>query len=147
MIQITEYLLGKGKPKVDDLLDKKYNDVNELVDDLNVFFEGTLKKPIKVIKTKVVFRPKSMYSKDGIQVTDHFVIEFVNTKTKIRCGHFHGTLMMQEVYKDYKGNNAYGTITRFNGYEYGENFLEWLNSLNKETKWQSIVKLFEKNKK
>lgn len=142
---ITEYLLSKKNNKVYGLLDKIYNDVNELVDDLNIYFEGNLKKPIKVIKTDVVFKPVSPYSKDGIHVVDHFTIEFTNTTSKLRCGHFHGELIVQAVYKDFKGNNAYGTNTRLHPYTYGTNFLEWVNSL-KETKWKPIVELFEKNK-
>ena len=143
MKQITEYLLGKNKPKVKDLLDKCYTDVYELVDDLNIWFSERLKKPIKVIKTDIVYRPISFFNNDGIHVINHFTVEFNDTTSKLRFGIFNKDLMMQEIFKSFKGNTKYGTLTRFNGYKFGTNFLDWLNELNKESEWSTAVKLFK----
>lgn len=141
MKQITEYLLSKNRLKVDDLLDKKYSDIYELVDDLNIYLADRLKKPIKVIKTETKFKPMSPYTKDGICIKEHFIIEFNDTTSRVRFGNFSGELMMQAIYRDWKGKPEYGTITRFRAYKYGTNFLEWLIGLKE--KWRPVVELFK----
>lgn len=141
MKTINEYLLSKNKSKVDDLLNKNYKDIYELVDDLNIYLEDRLKKPIKVVKTETKFRPMSPYNNDGIIVQEHFMIEFNDTSSRVRFGNFGGDLMMQSIFRDWKGKPDYGTITRYRPYKYGTNFLEWLIGL--KDKWTYVIEMFK----
>lgn len=148
MRNINEYLSTKVKTqRYDDpsLFDKNYDDIYELEHDLNLYFGERLKKPIKVVTTDVVFKPTSPYSKDGIYVKDHFMIELEKSGTKLRFGyHKNYGLMMQEMWKDYKGKTSVGTLTQNNAYKYGTNFLDWLKTLQKDGhKWKAALELFK----
>ena len=137
MKPLNEYLLSKNKKHIEkELLDKRYTNVDDLVDDLNEYFGDNLKKPIKVVKSNVVFKPIGEYTKDGIWVEDHFMIEFNNISTRIRFGYHRSYgLMSQVIYLTWKGKNDYGDLYR-NGYQFGkDNFLEWIKSHpNKRTR-------------
>lgn len=142
MINISNYIFEKLKINKDindiSILDKVFKDVYELVDTLNIYFRYDLEKPIKVINSEVCFRPINSNSNDGVYVREHFVIEFKNSKTKIRfgCNMANDKLVMQFVYynPNPRGKYAYGHMRNEDGYRFGKyNFLEWLKNPLRES--------------
>lgn len=130
------------------LLDKKFSSMDELAEAFYEYFGSTLAEPIKVVKTEVVFRPVSQYSKDGRFVKDHFIIKFNTTPSQIRFGLRRDTgLQMQIMYKDpINGKIHYGNLIPNNyttQYHFGDNFLEWLTNSKNKKEFSIFLKYFK----
>lgn len=111
-------------------LNKPIESFDELVIILNTHLRNYLKKPIKTIKSEVVF--KEYRYKTGIQVDDHFTLEFNNIKVIFRFG-IHGGkyLYCQAGYKDKNTKYVYGAR---NPYVLGDKipFITWMNEYLRE---------------
>lgn len=130
-----------------NMFDHTYKDIYELVDDLNEFFGDKLVKPIKVVNTKVVFRPDGPFGNSGIYVKEHFTIEFKHSATKIRCGLRSDTgLHLQLIFKLISGKVKYGWMMPTNQcpeYHFGRsNFLEWLIDIVKIEEQKALAQYF-----
>jgi hypothetical protein len=130
-------------------LDKVFNDIYELVDALNRYFDDSLKNPIKVIKSEVVFRPDGPYGNSGVYVKEHFIIEFKKTGTRIRFGYRQKDygLVMQFIYENLTRSGgkkySYGDMRKFDGYKFGkDNFLQWLLNPENEKLKRVIIDYF-----
>jgi len=131
-------------------LDKVFNDIYELVDALNRYFDDSLKKPIKVIPTEICFRPTGPYGNSGVYVKEHFIIEFKKTGTRIRFGYREKDygLVMQFIYEKLARSSgskkySYGDMRTFDGYKFGkDNFLQWLLNPENERLKGVIVDYF-----
>ena len=108
------------------LLDNVYNNVDELVNDLNIYFKekGKLANEIKIKSVSPLLRRLKA-------VKDTFTIEFNNTPSKIHFGieFWNGDegLIFQIDTKNWSGKMTPGTIHRELPYKFGEdNFKDWI---------------------
>ena len=129
-------------------IDAVFNSMSELADALNSYFSEKLSKPIKVVKSEVVFRPDGPYSKSGRYVGEHFMVEFKNTPSKIRFGIREDTgIQMQVIYKNTFSNKvSYGDLYPDNFTTQchlgKDNFLSWLTDSKNAKEFNSILGYF-----
>lgn len=131
------------------LLDKKFNNINEVAEAFRKTFGSIITKPVKISKPtgfgKVFGHIYGHYSKDGQYVHDNF--EVVVDKVKFRFGNVDNDkyLCIQKVYKDYLGKTTYGCAKK---YKYHDNFLQWLVDVFKKdwkhehdtfVKWLNLI--------
>lgn len=130
-----------------DILDNEFSTLQDLADIISVKLKDRLAKPIKISKSSVTWmeQPRG-YGRDGIQIGDHFEICLKNTTSKVRVGEFHGVILFQQVYKNWKGVTDYSWITtNFGdsdraGYRPGTNFKKWIMSRHNDFRF--LRKLF-----
>ena len=110
-----------------DYLNKVYDNIQELVDDMNANIND-LEKPIKIIKREIAFRP-SASSITSVMVTDHFDVKRKNQAAYYRFGINKTHLVYQKV-EFFTANNKYHCRVHFiTPYKFKQdNFAEWIKN-------------------
>lgn len=134
-----------------DYFDRSFDTIEEFAEVCNIVFKDQLDKPIKINGSEASWSHASLaYPRDGIYVRKHFTMSFNGGKKRLRVGVHDGMLMMQKLFKDYKGSTQYTWMTAYFysktsdrcGYKLGNgiNFKEWVKSRHRD--YDYLRKLF-----
>ena len=110
-----------------DYLNKVYDNIQELVDDINANISD-LEKPIKIMKREITFRP-SASSCTSVKVQDHFDVKRKNQGAYYRFGINNNNLVYQKV-ELFNANDKYHCRVHFiPPYKFKQdNFAEWIKN-------------------
>lgn len=119
---ITEKILINKDIKIPHKLDKIYDNIDELVDDLNDYFGNQLEEQIKVIRKSTKFT-SSVKLFASCTVRDYFIIKLKDVDAIFQFGKiFNDELISQCILKDYKGKADVWHTYKFKK----DNFYKWI---------------------
>lgn len=144
---ISEALIKKDT-KIDfggdiDILDKSFDNIDELIDALTIYFKPRLEKPIKLMNTKKTFKANSLpkIARSGATVkyvSKYFLIRFKQKNDSyaqpiIRFGVMQNNenLIVTQFGEKYKTIGLKWYTPSISAYKLGDkkNFLEWIKNI------------------
>jgi len=108
-----------------DYLNKVYDNIQELVDDMNTNISD-LEKPIKIMKSEITFRP-SASTCTSVRVQDHFDVKRKNQTAYFRFGINNNNLVYQKIGLFTSNYKYHGRVHFIVPYKFKhDNFAEWI---------------------